>query len=305
MTYIKYLPFYLLSLLPMWGLYLLSDFFYVLLYYIVGYRKKVVRTNLRNSFPEIAESELKRVEAKFYRNLCSVFVELIKVLTMSRAQARRRYQVKNPELLEEYWAAGRNAIVYAGHHGNWEWMGLLPLHLSYKILAFYQRQSSSYFNHLMLMIRQRYGVHCFESDKGFKTIIQYRNDGVNTMTLMLGDQSPKGDSTRYWTSFLNQETAFLTGTSRIARKTNSVVVFPKVHRIKRGYYQIEFILLDDNPNDSSEFGVIDAYAKELDRVIHESPELWLWSHKRWKLAPGNGKYDRYQPRETNENMPTN
>lgn len=285
---IKFFPFYLLSITPIAFLYVLSDLLYIMLYHLLRYRRKVVNNNLTNAFPDKSEQEIRRIEKKFYRHFCDIWFESIKVLTISKAEIFKRFRVINPDLIEKYFKEKRSVILYMAHQGNWEWLAFLPLLLPHHVMALYQRQSNNYFDELMKRIRERFGVNCVESDKGYRAILNFKQQDIHTLTYILGDQSPKKEMTKHWVPFMNRETAFLIGADRIAKKSNQVVVFPAFKKTRRGYYELEFNVLEEAPAHNKHFEIVDRYARLLEETITESPELYLWSHNRWKLT-NNGR----------------
>lgn len=276
--YFKYAPFYILSLLPFWVTYGISRFAYILIFHIAGYRKKVVYQNLRNSFPNKSENEINQDAKKFYKHFCEVFLEAVKTLTISRKNIKKRYHFKNPELLNNLYKEEKSIILYAAHFGNWEWMACLPLYTPYKFLSFYQEQSNKYFDGFMIHLRERFGNICVESKAGFKELVKNTREGNLTLTYVIGDQSPMGKSSMHWTNFLNQDTAFLVGADRMAKKCKHVLVYPYVKQPKRGYYELDFKIIPME----SEQEPIEHFARLLEKNIQEQPELWLWSHRRWK-----------------------
>lgn len=281
-TRLKYSPIYVLSLIPTPLLYALSDLVSTLLYKVMGYRIDTVRSNLNRSFPEKSEQEIRKIEKAFYQHFCDVFIESMKSMSLSKKQVNQRFKIKNPELIEQY--KDRSIILYTAHQGNWEWFSFLPLFLSnHQVTTFYQPLSNSYFDGLMKLIRSRFGVICVESNKGYKSILQFARKNIPTLNIIIGDQSPRNDSTKHWTNFLNQETAFLIGSDKIAKKSNQVVLFPAYRKVKRGHYELEFKLLEESPKEHKNYHLIDQYAASLEKAISDSPALWLWSHRRWKL----------------------
>lgn len=281
---IKYFPFYLFSLLPFWVLYLLSDLICFVLYRLVRYRREVVRTNLGLSFPEKEMAEIALIEKAFYGHFCDQMFESMKVLTISEKVAKRRFTIKNPELVHHYYQQGRSIILYSGHFGNWEWTSFLPLHFSHQLTAFYKPLSNRYYDGLIKRIRERFGLICLMSNKGYKSLAQFRQDQVLTMSLLLSDQSPGKDAPKEWVNFLNQETAFVLGAHHIAKKLDQVLFFPSFRKPQRGYYELEFMPITDYPKTLETREVVSIYAKVLEGAIRTSPSLWLWSHRRWKLT---------------------
>ncbi|MBU2904579.1 lysophospholipid acyltransferase family protein [Arenibacter algicola] len=279
----KFLPFYAISLLPMWALYRVSDLMYFLVYHVVGYRKKVVFNNLRNSFPSKNDDEIKQIAKDFYRHFCDIVLESFKRLTIGEKAIKKRLLIKNPELIQQYVNEDRSILMYTGHQGNWEWLVFLPLMFPYSSNTFYKPIKNKYFEELFKNMRERFGVNCVESDKGFRTIIDNHQRKVLTLNCMIGDQSPTKKSSKYWYNFLNQETAFFVGADKIAKKTDQVVLFPFFKKLKRGYYELEFRIIEDHPQIRNNFEILEKYAQQLEQAIVSAPELWLWSHRRWKL----------------------
>ncbi|MDW7694558.1 lysophospholipid acyltransferase family protein [Flammeovirgaceae bacterium SG7u.111] len=285
MKTIKYAPIYLVSFLPLSVLYVFSDMLYFMAYYILKYRREVVNENLKDSFPEKNEGELKLIEKKFYKHFCDVLFEALKTLTISKKEIQKRVQLKNPELIDYYYKSKQNMLLYAAHFGNWEWQALFPLFLNDKLqlTTFYQQLSNKYFDELMVKIRSRFGVMCVESKQGYKTLLRLTQQNVVSLSCMIGDQSPGRNSAMHWTSFLNRETAFLVGPDRMAKKSRQVTIFPAFRKVRRGCYEVFFKIVEDFSEPTKGEEIIDKYARVLEESIKESPELWLWSHKRWKL----------------------
>ena len=276
----KFAPFYLLSLLPLQVLYLFSSAIFSLLYYVLKYRRNVVLENLQHAFPEKGEAELLKIEKGFYQHFCDIFMESVKILTMSKAQVKKRFKVINAEVIQEFYKKGQSVIIYAAHFGNWEWMASLPLHIPHQFLSFYQKQRNQYFDQLMILIRERFNNICVESKAGYKTLVTYARNQELTLTCIIGDQCPATKSAKHWTTFLNQETAFLIGADRLAKKCDQALVYPRMTSVKRGYYELEFLVMNVEDDARS---VIDRYAELLEENIMAQPTLWLWSHRRWKL----------------------
>ncbi len=283
LTLIKFTPFYLYSILPMRVLYLFSDLAYLVVYYLVKYRRDVVRDNIKNSFPGKSETDIIEIEKKFYRHFSDIMVEILKSLTISRSSVNKRFIIINPEILEKYFDQNRSIVFYTSHQGNWEWLSFIPLFTQYTVTAFYTPPSNIYFRKLMEQIRCRFGLVCIEANKGYKTLLQYKQKNIPTLNLIAGDQRPQNGSTKHWVEFLNQETGFFIGVDRIAKKSDQVVIFPSFKKVKRGYYEIKLNVLEENPGINDDFCLIDNYTNILEQSIKESPEMWLWSHKRWKI----------------------
>lgn len=289
MKYLKFFPFLILSIIPLPVLYVFSDFMYILVYHLVKYRRPVVRTNLLNSFPHKSLIEITTIEKKFYKHFCDTAFESIKALTLSKKAINERFIIKNTTLIETLHKENMSVILYTSHYGNWEWFSFLPLFFPHQVQAFYQEVSNSYFNDFMLVLRSRFGVQCIESKQGYKTMVNMQQKRILTATCMIGDQSPREKSSKHWMNFLHQETAFLVGADRIAEKLKQTILYVSVKKPTRGNYEIEFIPLEEGKSQNKDNGLITNYATLLEQSIMEKPELWLWSHKRWKLNPLENK----------------
>ncbi len=283
MVYYICLPFlYLLSALPFWLFYGVADFFYVLLYYVFGYRRKVVMQNLRNSFPNKDEKELKKLEARFYRYLCDLFLETFKTLTIGKQAMLKRCALDpaSLELFNSYAAQNRSVIIVMGHFGNWEWAGntfsLLGKHHLYVI---YHPLSNKYFNNLVVKMRTRFGTGLIEMRNTIRDMISKRKE--LSATAFIADQTPPPEGA-YWTQFLNQDTPIFWGTEKIARKLNYPIIYVSVKRVKRGHYNIFAETLVEDPATTAEGEISELHTRRLEKDVIEQPEIWLWSHRRWK-----------------------
>lgn len=278
---LKFAPFYLLSALPLSVLHGLSNMIFFILYYIVQYRKKVVTQNLNNAFPNKTKKERNTIRKKFYLHFCDVMIESLKMLTISETEAKKRFRVNNPEIIQQLYNNNKSIILYSGHYANFEWLAFIPLYTPHKLIALYRKQSSSYFNDFMLTVRNCFGMECVEAKKGYKAILKHKKNNTLTMSYVVGDQRPKPWSSWHNVQFLNQNTPFLVGADRIAKKSNQVVIFPYVKQLKRGYYELDFKILEDNITTNKGYELVDKYAKILEQQITEAPEFWFWTHKRW------------------------
>lgn len=289
-------PLWIITLLPLRLLYILSDFFYILVYHLIGYRKKVVFTNIINSFPEKSNKEVVRIAKSFYRHLCDYFIESFYIFNMSEKEINNRFRYKNPEVLIDLYKQNRSIIATIGHYGNWEWLCSLPLHVDYKVFALYSPLNNKYFDELFKRLRGKFGVKMLPMKTAFKDLALAERNKELTLTYFLTDQRPVWSSIRYWTTFLNQETPVFLGSELISKKLDFPVVFFEIKKIKRGYYEVEFKLLTKNPKETSEFQITEAHTKTLENIIINKPDYWLWSHKRWKF-----KKEDIEKRQRNRN----
>ena len=281
--YVTIAVWYILSLLPFWVHYLLSDFIYLILYKLVGYRKQVVRENLTISFPEKSKEELLRIERRFYHFLGDYFAESVKLMTISKQSLRRRLVFKNTEAIEECVESGQSCAVFLGHYCNWEWITSLPLWVTPKAQCgqIYHPIENKDFDHLFLRLRQRLGAVCIPMQDTLRKILEFRQAGQPVVIGYISDQKPHWVNIHHWVDFLHHDTPVLTGTERIARRMNHAVFYLDVRRLRRGYYEAEFKLITREPQQMPEFKLTDIYYQMLEASIQRAPEFWLWSHKRW------------------------
>lgn len=282
--YLVYGIWHLLSLLPFCVHYLFSDFVYLILYRLIGYRVKVVRNNLTTSFPEKSEAEIREIERKFYHRLCDYFVEAVKMMTMSERQIRRRMVFKNTEALNKCFDENQSIALYLGHTFNWEWITSLPLWITKKVHCgeLYHALENEAFDKLFLHLRERWGSECIPLVDILRKTIEYKHKQQTTIIGYLGDQVPHWNNIHHWCWFLNHDTPVMTGTERIAIKNRQAIFFLEMTQKKRGYYEAEFKLISRTPEQFKEFEITDIYHQMLEASIRRQPELWLWSHKRWK-----------------------
>ncbi len=269
------------SLLPFRVLYLVSDFLYVVLYRIAGYRTAVVRNNLEHSFPEKSDSEIKVIEKAYYHHLCDVVVETFKSYSISEKEILKRMVVENPELPDHYFSEGRSILLAGGHYNNWEWIATsLEQQIKHKTFALYTPLSNKFFETKMQSTRGKFGL-TMVSIKRTSAFFE-ENKNIATATIFGIDQSPRNPDRCHWMSFLNQETGVLFGLEKYAKEFNYPVLFCEIDKIKRGYYTVRFFLVTDQPQETPHGWIIEETTKQLEQQIITHPQYWLWSHKRWK-----------------------
>ncbi len=271
------------ALLPMRVLFLFSDLLYPLVYHVVGYRKKVVRRNLVNSFPEKSEAEIVAIEKKFYRHFCDFLVESIKQAHISKEEIMMRTELKNPEFLDKWKENGRSIILMTGHYANWEWFASLNYRIApLRLAGIYRQLKNAELERFFLNIRKSYGAIPIEKEKTLRELIRLRKEKVQIMVGFVSDQTPSVHNIHYWSTFLNQETAMFSGAERIAKMVDFDVVYMEVERVARGKYVAEFKLITENPKETAEFEITEKYTRMMEETIVKAPQYWLWTHKRWK-----------------------
>ncbi len=274
----------IMAALPLSVLYFFSTFLYYILYYIIGYRKNVVYKNLKNSFPEKSDEERKIIAKKFYRYFADLIVEIVKMKTISRQEMSKRVSVINPELVANFLNNGQSIMIVTGHYANWEWgIPRYALMTDQPLLAIYKPLSNKEFEKTFNDMRIRFGGKMVVMRDTIRQIFAHK-DQVHS-TVFLGDQTPTRTGSDYFIDFLNQPTLVFKGIEKIARKTNYPIVYCHIDRIKRGYYQVEFTTLVKNPSETKENEITLIHSLFLENIIKRKPELWLWSHKRWKHKP--------------------
>ncbi|MDR3094907.1 MAG: lysophospholipid acyltransferase family protein [Bacteroidales bacterium] len=285
MLLILYALFYgvcrLLAFLPLRALYVLSDFLYLILRYVIGYRRKVVLENLRNSFPEKTEQERVKMMEQFYHFMGDLFVETIKMLHISEKEIRRRIHWHNPEILEDWKKKGKNIYFVAGHYGNWEWKAALEQIIPYQTVSLYHPLENRYFDRFYYRLRTQYGAEVVPSNMALRAINKYRSENQPIILFFIADQAPN-NATNYWKLFLNQESSIFLGPERLARKYNAAVGFAEVRRMKRGYYEVFITPITENAAETTDYEITDRHVELLEQAIRRAPQYWLWSHRRWK-----------------------
>lgn len=283
--YIVFASWWLLSLLPLWVLYRISDVLYYLIYYIVRYRRRLVRKNLTESFPGKTSSEIIHTEKEFYSWFCDYIVETIKLMSISESEIKRRMKFEGVELIDKYVNNGRPCAVYLGHYCNWEWVTSLPLWVSTAAECgqIYHVLENPDFNALFLYIRSRFGAVSVSMAETLRYIVRRRKEGKTLVMGFIADQTPFWNNIHYWTKFLNHDkTAVLTGAERLAKQADFATFYLDIHREKRGYYVAEFKMITDKPKECAEFEITETSTRMLETSIHRQPYLWLWTHNRWK-----------------------
>ena len=279
---------FLLSLLPFWILYLFSDILYFLLFHIIKYRRKVVELNLKNSFPEKTVADRLDIEKKFYKHLSDLIFESIKTLSISPKSLKKRFIFSNLHELTKYYDEGKSVIAVSGHFGNWEWGPLAAAYeLKGKVLVVYKPLSDKRFEKLVTSMRSRFGAILVPMKHTLRKIIEYNSQPH--VLVLVGDQTPPREESRYFINFLNQPTAIFLGVEKIAVRTNKPVIYFSINKIKRGYYECLFKPLVEIPDQTKEYEITNIHTQGLEDIIRKNPEYWLWSHKRWKFSPDNLK----------------
>lgn len=274
----------LFAYLPFPFLYGLSTALAWLLDHVVKYRRRVVEDNLRHAFPAKSAGEIRQLRKAFYLNFTDLWLEALKVLTISEKEFRKRVKLLNPELPMSYIKEGKAVMVLSSHRSSWEW--LTPSHsliLDVPIDAVYQQVESQFFEKLMGRIRSRFGARMVEKDELLRDSIRRQN--LPRLLAIMYDQSPHKSRNCHWVPFMNRLSPFYTASEKLARKLDMPIVYSDMQRISRGYYQVTFRFITDKPRSMPENAITEKYVSLIEAGIRKEPADYLWSHRRWKHAP--------------------
>jgi len=271
-----------ISILPMSILYILSDIFFFLTYYVIGYRRKVVKENLALALPNRSEKERKQIAREFYAHLCDILVETVKSLTISEKEINRRFQFKNLELLQDLYDQDKSVLLMCGHYASWEWSGILTKHMPYKGLAVYKQLRNPNFDRLVKKIRGKFGGEIVTNRQIVAKLFRMHRDKKKSLTLILSDQTPKLSDYKHVDTFMGVRVPVFVGTEELAKRLGHIPVYLHVEKVKRGHYSARFIPLTMEPKNIPDYEITRMFLDEIEKQIHKEPAYYLWSHKRWK-----------------------
>lgn len=285
LAYIIVYPFlWIISILPFKLLYFLSDIVYVFIYHIFGYRKKIVRDNLKLCFPNKSETELKIITKKFYHHLCDMILESIKSITISEKEMKKRYVFTNVEEIHKLEKQNKSIVLFMGHYASWEWVFILQTYINHKGYAVYKQLRNSYFDALVKRIRAKYNSYLITTKETFPVLIKAKKNNELTINGFAFDQSPKLGKAIHWQNFMDIKVPVHVGGEVLAKKLDMATLFLKVKKVKRGYYEATFIDIIKDVSNIKDYTITDASLKRVEEQILEAPEYYLWTHKRWKHA---------------------
>jgi len=282
-----------ISILPMRLLYGISDMVYILLYHIIGYRKKVVFENLYLVFPEKSKKEINSIARKFYHHLCDMILEAIKSLTISEKILKKRYTFTNIEEIHRLEQQNKSIILMLGHYASWEWLFIMQRHVNHKGYAVYKKINNKYFDKLIKKIRAKYDTSLITTKQTVFKLGAAKIRGELTINGFASDQSAKHWKAKHFLKFMNIKVPVLTGAEMLAKKLDMAVVFLDIKKIKRGYYETTFKMIAENPKDYKNYAITDVFFQFLENQIRQEPAYYLWTHKRWK-------YRNNVPKDSND-----
>jgi KDO2-lipid IV(A) lauroyltransferase len=273
---------WLISILPFSVLYFISDGVYLLVYHVVGYRKKIVRQNIAMALPHLSEKERLIIEKKSYHHLCDMFLEMIKTMTISEKEMNKRFVFTNIDLYLDLEKKQKSIALMCAHYASYEWVISMNKHIQFEGFAIYKKIANKYFDKLVRDIRSRFKATLITNKETIQVIEKNTKNKHLGVYGFASDQSPKVNKAYHWTTFMGIETPVHTGAEMLAKRFDMNVVFLKTTKVKRGYYEATFEYLVDNPKEIPNYEISDAFLKRVEKQILAAPEYYLWTHKRWK-----------------------
>lgn len=284
-VYLIAYPFiYLIASIPFNILYVFSDFLRLLIYNLLGYRKKIVRSNLIKAFPHKSEDDLKWIEKRFYKHFCDITLEAFKSLSISSEEMQKRMVFKNLDVLTQFEKGNRSVIIMCGHYASWEWMLSIGYHTVSQGYGIYTPIMNKYLNKLIIKIRKKHRGNLISRYSAIQQIKNLHDEGNIAVYGFVSDQSPRPKPKSYWRPFLGVKVPVFVGAEMVARELDFGVVYAKINRVKRGYYEASFELISDQPKKTKLNRITDTFTEWLEQDIYSDPTQYLWTHKRFKHA---------------------
>ena len=280
----------MLSYMPFRILYILSDILFFPFYYIIRYRRKIVRKNLTESFPKKSTDEIIRIEKKFYHFFIDMTLESCKLITITPEEIKQHIKFTNMEVANEYLANGQSVSAFLGHYGNWEWISSIGLWLcdNSVVAQIYHKLHNDEMDKIMRRLRERMGNQCVDMYKTVRFMVDASKDSRPYIIGFIADQSPKRREAKHFIPFLNHEIPVLTGSEKATKHFGYQAIFIGMNRVKRGYYECELSSLHPHPESLPDFELTTLYFQRLEQEIQKHPELYLWTHNRFKYAVKSG-----------------
>ncbi len=273
---------WLISKLPWRVFYGLSTGIFFLVYYIIRYRRKTVTHNLELVFPEKSKSEINTIRKDFYKHMCDMFLEMIKSISISNEEMKKRFEVTNLDMLHELEAKGESIMVFMAHYASYEWANVVDIQTGIQAVGIYKPLANKYFDQLVRRIRARFGSRVIPVKHAMEEVTNDKNKDSVYMYGLAADQSPKIYKATYWTDFMGIKVPTFLGAEVLAKRLDTKVFYLKVEKIKRGYYKATFVPITDNPQKCEPYTIVKSYLRILEKQIHGNPQYYLWTHKRWK-----------------------
>jgi len=259
-----------------------SDLLYFFLYHVVGYRKKVVMSNLKIAFPEKSKEELTVIMKKFYSHFLDIFMEMLKTFSISDEEILERFKLTNPEELDAFMGRHKNILLMSSHYGNFEWLFSLNLRVDHHGFAAYKKVINKYLNNYIVRSRSRFNTTLIPTKRLISALDKNDKKDINSVYGMLVDQAPKPGKTYHWSNFFGVKVPVITGTEMLSKKYDYAVMYIETAKIKRGFYETKMEILSENPRDVPDFDITDIFMKKLEAQIRKEPAYYFWTHKRFK-----------------------
>lgn len=271
-----------ISKLPFRILYLISDISYLITYYIIGYRKKIVRKNLALALPHLSDQERLRIEKKSFQHFCDIFLEMIKTMSISKKEISKRFVFTNFEVYQKLEEQDKSIAMMLAHYASYEWVISMNNYVKFSAFAIYKKIANPYFDKLVRKIRSRFKAELINTKESIPCIIRNKKNNLLSIYGFASDQSPRISSAFHWQKFMGIEVPVHTGAELLSKKFDMNVIFLKVTKVKRGYYEASFEILSENAKAVPNYEITDKFLKLVEEQIYEAPEYYLWTHKRWK-----------------------
>ena len=273
---------WIISILPFPIFYLFSDFICFLTYNIIGYRKKVVRANIKLALPHLSDKERLIIEKKFYSHMCDMFLEMIKTMSISQKEMEKRFVFTNMEVYYDLEKKNKSIALMCAHYASYEWVISMNYYTNFKGIGIYKRLANPYFDKLVKRIRSKFKAELITNKETIATIKNNYRNNVLSLYGFASDQSPRVSAAHHWASFMGHVVPVHTGAEMLAKRFDMNVIFLRTKKIKRGYYEASFEILSEDVKSVPNYEITDKFLKLVEEQIYEAPEFYLWTHKRWK-----------------------
>ena len=280
--FIVYPIVYLISILPFRALYVLSDLVFVIIFHLLRYRRPVVQENLKLALPHLSDNELKVIEKEFYRHMCDMFLEMVKTWHITQEEIEDRFRFTNLEVYKNLENQGKSVVVMIAHYATYEWVVSMNSKIAYEGFAIYKKIANPYFDKLVKDIRKKFKATLITTKETHKVIEENEKNNHKGVYGFASDQTPRLREENYWNTFMGVEVPVHVGAEMLARQYDMNVIFLRVKKTGRGYYEATFELLTDNLLEEPMYKVTELFIRKVEKQILEEPSYYLWTHKRWK-----------------------
>ncbi|MYB88463.1 MAG: lipid A biosynthesis protein [Proteobacteria bacterium] len=272
-----------LAYLPLPILHGLSGPLYLLLFYILRFRRKVAENNIRNSFPELDATERMALLKNHYRRLCDVALETTRSLAMAPTALERHVSFTNLGVIQQALQQNQTVLLAMAHHCNPVWAVLAAgQKLGTPVDGIYKPPHLAWLDELTLKSLSRFNITPVPAKTCVSTLLQ-RSASTRAVAIV-ADQAPRRSDKAYWTRFMHQDTPFYLGLEKIAQLFKYPIFFMDIKRTGRGHYEASFKPLAEPPYDKHSHAISESFARAVEQQILRSPQDWLWTHRRWKRA---------------------